>query len=43
LVLTRYTQPEREPQLLIQQLKFQLALQPPPEITNRRHRPRHLK
>jgi hypothetical protein len=33
LVLTRYTQPEREPQLPIQELKFQLALQPPPEIT----------
>jgi hypothetical protein len=33
LVLTRYTQPERELQLLIQQLKLQLPPQPPPRIT----------
>jgi hypothetical protein len=33
LLLTRYTQPEPELQLLIQQLKFQLPPQPPPKIT----------
>ena len=33
LLLTRYTQPERELQLLIQQLKLQLPPQPPPKIT----------
>jgi hypothetical protein len=33
LVLTRYTQPEPELQLLINQLKFQLPLQPLPRIT----------
>jgi hypothetical protein len=32
LLLTRYTQPEPELQLLIQQLKFQLPPQPPPKI-----------
>jgi hypothetical protein len=33
LVLTRYTQPEPELHLLINQLKFQLPPQPPPRIT----------
>ena len=33
LMLTRYTQPERELQLLIQQLRLQLPPQPPPKIT----------
>jgi hypothetical protein len=33
LCLTRYTQPELEFQILIQQLKLQLPLQPPPRIT----------
>jgi len=33
LVLTRYTQPEPELQLLINQLKLQLPPQPPPRIT----------
>ena len=33
LVLTRYTQPQPELQLLINQLKFQLPPQPPPRIT----------
>jgi hypothetical protein len=33
LLLTRYTQPEPERQLLIQHLKFQLPPQPPPKIT----------
>jgi hypothetical protein len=33
LLLTRYTQPEPEIQLLIQQLKLQLPPQPPPKIT----------
>ena len=32
LLLTRYTQPEPELQLLIQRLKFQLPPQPPPRI-----------
>ena len=32
LLLTRYTQPEPEFQLLIQRLKFQLPPQPPPRI-----------
>ena len=32
LRLTRYTQPEPELQLLIRQLKLQLAPQPPPKI-----------
>ena len=33
LVLTRYTQPEPELQLLINRLKLQLPPQPPPKIT----------
>ena len=33
LLLTRYTQPEPELQLLIQQLKLSLPPQPPPRIT----------
>jgi hypothetical protein len=33
LLLTRYTQPEPELQLLIRQLNFQLPPQPPPKIT----------
>jgi hypothetical protein len=32
-VLTRYTQPEPELQLLISQLKLRLPSQPPPRIT----------
>jgi hypothetical protein len=32
-VLTRYTQPEPELQLLINQLKLTLPSQPPPKIT----------
>jgi hypothetical protein len=32
LLLTRYTQPEPELRLLIQQLKLQLPPQPPPRI-----------
>jgi hypothetical protein len=35
LLLTRYTQPEPELQLLIQQLKLDLPQQPPPRITTR--------
>jgi DDE family transposase len=42
LRLTRYTQPEPELQLLIQQLRFQLPPQPPPKITATPRRPRHL-
>jgi transposase len=34
LLLTRYTQPEPELQLLIQQLRFRLPPQPPPKITS---------
>ena len=33
LVLTRYTQPEPELQLLINELKLELPPQPPPKIT----------
>lgn len=33
LILTRYTQPEPELQLLIKQLKLQLPPQPPPRIS----------
>jgi Transposase DDE domain len=36
LVMTRYTQPEPELQLLIQQLKLQLPPQPPPRIATGR-------
>jgi Transposase DDE domain len=36
LLLTRYTQPEPELQLLIHQLKLQLPPQPPPRIATRR-------
>jgi hypothetical protein len=36
LLLTRYTQPEPELQLLIQQLKFSLPPQPPPRIATSR-------
>ena len=36
LLLTRYTQPEPELQLLIQQLKLQLPPQPPPRIATER-------
>jgi hypothetical protein len=41
LLLTRYTQPEPELRLLIQQLKLSLPPQPPPRITNNSV-PRHL-
>lgn len=34
LVLPRYTQPEKDQQLLLQQLKLQLPEQPPPRITS---------
>jgi len=33
LMLTRYTQPERELQLLLEQLRLQLPDQPPPKIS----------
>jgi hypothetical protein len=41
LLLTRYTQPEPELRLLIQQLKLQLPPQPPPRIATGSV-PRHL-
>jgi transposase len=41
LLLTRYTQPEPELRLLIQQLKLQLPPQPPPRIATA-HVPSHL-
>jgi len=41
LLLTRYTQPEPELRLLIQQLKLNLPPQPPPRITSRTV-PKHL-
>jgi hypothetical protein len=37
LVLSRYTQPEKDLQLLLQQLKLQLPPQLPPKITDNRH------
>jgi hypothetical protein len=40
LLLTRYTQPEPELRLLIQQLKLQLPPQPPPRIATA-NVPRH--
>ena len=33
VILTRYTQPEKEQQLLLKQLKLKLPEQPPPKIT----------
>ena len=33
VILSRYTQPEKELQLLLNQLKLQLPEQPPPKIT----------
>ena len=34
VVLTRYTQPERELQLLLHKLKLELPAQPPPKISS---------
>ena len=36
LIFTRYTQPEREQQLLLEQLGWRLPAQPPPRITAKR-------
>ena len=33
VVLSRYTEPEKDHQLLLQRLKFELPPQPPPRIT----------
>jgi hypothetical protein len=33
LVLTRYTEPERELKLLLERLELELPAQPPPKIT----------
>ena len=33
IILTRYTQPEPEQQLLLKKLKLKLPEQPPPKIT----------
>ncbi len=33
LVLTRYTEPERELKLLLERLNLELPAQPPPKIT----------
>jgi len=33
VILSRYTQPEKDQQLLLNQLKLQLPQQPPPRIT----------
>ena len=33
VILSRYTQPEKDLQLLLKQLKLQLPEQPPPKIT----------
>jgi hypothetical protein len=43
LRLTRYTQPEPELQLLIQQLKLSLPPQPPPRITAKTPTPERLR
>lgn len=32
LILTRYTEPEKDHRLLLQQLKLELPAQPPPKI-----------
>jgi hypothetical protein len=37
IILSRYTQPEAELQLLLNQLKLQLPDQPPPRITAAGH------
>ena len=34
LILTRYTEPEQDHQLLLQRLKLTLPSQPPPRITS---------
>ncbi len=34
LVLSRYTEPEKDQQLLLQQLRLKLPEQPPPRITS---------
>ena len=34
LVLTRYTQPEKEHKMLLNQMKLNLPKQPPPKITS---------
>ena len=34
VILSRYTQPEKDLQLLLNQLKLQLPEQPPPKITS---------
>ena len=36
LILTRYTQPETDQQLLLEQLGWRLPAQPPPRITAKR-------
>jgi hypothetical protein len=41
LMLTRYTQPERELQLLLDQLNLQLPAQPPPKISAAQVAPAH--
>jgi hypothetical protein len=37
IILSRYTQPENDLQLLLNQLKLQLPDQPPPKITAAGH------
>ena len=38
VVLSRYTEPEKDQLLLLRQLKLQLPAQPPPKITARNSR-----
>jgi hypothetical protein len=38
VVLSRYTEPEKDQLLLLRQLKIQLPAQPPPKITARNNR-----
>jgi transposase len=43
LVLTRYTQPDKDTQLLLEKLKLSLPAQPPPKITAPNPKPSHQK
>ncbi len=39
LILTRYTQPEPDQRLILEQLKLKLPAQPPPKITSTQANP----
>jgi hypothetical protein len=38
VVMSRYTEPEKDQLLLLRQLKLELPAQPPPKITDRNNR-----